>query len=69
MSYKLLSQTQLEFIVDSLQCLVFTKLSELSIGRTINTLQNEFVDLKSNPKEQKSGRIVSVVEAEGTIPI
>lgn len=67
MSYKLLSQTQLEFIVDSLQCLVFTKLSELSIGRTINALQNEFVDLKSNPKEQKSGRIVSVVEAEGNL--
>ena len=67
MSYKLLSQTQLEFIVDSLQCLVFTKLSEMSIGRTINALQNEFVDLKSNPKEQKSGRIVSVVEAEGNL--
>ena len=45
----------------------FTKLSELSIDRTINALQNEFVDLKSNPKEQKSGRIVSVVEAEGNL--
>lgn len=51
MSYKLLSQTQLEFIVDSLQCLVFTKLSEMSIGRTVNTLRNEFADLKSDPKE------------------
>lgn len=64
MSYKLLSQTQLEFIVDSLQCLVFTKLSEMSIGRTVNTLRNEFADLKSDPKERKSGRIVPIAEAE-----
>lgn len=63
MSYKLLSQTQLEFIVDSLQCLVFTKLSELSIGRTINALQNEFADLKSIAKEQESNLITSVAFA------
>nr|DAM88494.1 MAG TPA: hypothetical protein [Caudoviricetes sp.] len=63
MSYKLLSQTQLEFIVDSLQCLVFTKLADISIGRTINTLENEVADLKSSAKIDKFSRISSIAFA------